>query len=247
MFQQHTITFLECLSSYAGMFFVRDCITSSSSHLSKLGYFTSDQYSIFVACNYALQSISRLGGGFIIDWTNQPKMVYIATCAIAIASIFTNSFLAPHHQSTVVLIGMTYVTIKVMCSFSRNSLMKVLGRYYEHRDFGTVNNLLSGVGAMSNAGCMLLMTLLYKKDWHWQHICFLISGIVILLNIPSLFIKEKNTKSTTNTAAVPLNSRQHQNTKTGLSLLAKKPHFHVLLVLSSSVAIVRINTSYISW
>lgn len=44
--------FLISVIAYGGMFFLRDCITSSSAHLSKLGYFTGEHYSIYVACNY---------------------------------------------------------------------------------------------------------------------------------------------------------------------------------------------------
>jgi sugar phosphate permease len=96
----HTRTFLQSLSAYAGMFFVRDTITASSSHLSKLGYFSPQHYSLFVSCNYACQALSRIGAGILIDWTNEPKFIYMATAAVAIISIFADSFLIPNQYGT---------------------------------------------------------------------------------------------------------------------------------------------------
>ncbi|RYE16489.1 MAG: MFS transporter [Sphingobacteriaceae bacterium] len=139
--------------------------------------------------------------------------------------------------------GLSYVIIKTMCSFSRNSLMKILSKYFQHKDFGTVNNLLSGFGAVSNACCMLLMTLFFRNNWKWSYICYLIAGVVFILNVPLGFVK-REPKPITNARTDKIG---HNGFVHNISASLKKPIFYVLLLLSMCISVVRVNTSFISW
>lgn len=149
------------------------------------------------------------------------------------------------NTETAVLMGLSYVIIKTMCSFSRNSLMKILANYFQHKDFGTVNNLLSGFGAVSNASCMLLMTLFFRNNWKWSHICYLIAGVVFILNIPLGFVKRES--KPTRTQNTRTDEKNHNGFVNNLSASLRKPVFYILLLLSMCISIVRVNTSFISW
>jgi hypothetical protein len=103
---------------------------------------------------------------------------------------------------------------------------------------------------------MVLMTILFRSDWKWSSICYLISGIVLALNIPVLFIhREPRTQQVHPHSAVSpeqyLEPKQHYVYSKGetrkFADFLSKPIFYVLLLLSMTISVVRINTSFISW
>jgi len=121
--------------------------------------------------------------------------------------------------------------------------MKLLGRSCTGKDFGTVNNILSGCGALMNAGSMMLLTLLFSSQWSWRSIWYLFAGFALLGTTLFSFV----TDVPSNNLANERHEDRHAPSLADYKALAKNGNYYLLLAMSALVSVVRINTSFGTW